>query len=230
MRRDDTALTATIPDDRRDHPQRHREPRVGRAVLIFALVVIVEFIVVLGIAAWALAGARTELVEGRRHAADGRQALERFDLVAAQESFVAAQQRFAAGRAGLDNPAVGVLKIIPFIGPNLRTTQALAVSGDLVAASASDVLAEINSQPRGLAAYVPSGGRFPVRQIADLGAVAASAQQQLADAVSTVDAAPRDGLVGPVADARQQFEEQVVYARDMVGTAAQASRALSSFL
>jgi hypothetical protein len=230
MRRDDTGPIATAPDDRRAQPQPRRDPRGGRAVLVFALVVLLELIVVIGIAAWALAGARTELVEGRRHAADGRDALADFDLVTAQQSFDAAQERFAAGRADLGNPAVNVLEVVPFIGPNLRTTEALAVSGELVAAAAGDVLAEINSQPDGLAAYVPSDGRFPVDEIADLGAVAATAEQQLADAVSTVDTAPRDGLVGPVADARAQLEDQVVYAHDLVGSAARASRALSSFL
>jgi hypothetical protein len=213
--------TTTVRRSPRD-PRR----RVRRAILVFVLLVAIEIVVVVVWAGWALAGARTHLVEGRRHAAAGQQAIADVDLVAAEQSFAAAESEFAAGGAALGNPAVRVLGYVPIVGPNLRTVEALTVSGETVAASAADVVGLVNQQPGGLGALLPSGGRFPVDRLERLADAAETSEQRLADAVTTVQASPSDGLLGPVADARTEFSEQVVYAQDLMTSAASASRAI----
>jgi hypothetical protein len=206
--------------------QRDPRRRVRRAILVFVLLVIIEIVVLVGWAGWALAGARAHLVEGRGHAAAGQQAIAEVDLVAAERSFAAAEAEFASGRAALANPAVRVLGYAPVVGPNLRTVEALTMSGEAVAASAADVVGLINQQPGGLRAFMPSDGQFPVGRLARLADAAETAEQRLADAVTTVESAPSEGLLEPVADARSEFSEQVVYAQDLMTSAASASRAV----
>jgi hypothetical protein len=214
----DATTTRRSPQD----PRR----RVRRAILVFVLLLIIEIIAVVGWAGWALVGARHHLMEGRRQAAAGQQAISDVDLAAAEQSFSAAESEFAAGHEELGNPAVRVLGFVPVIGPNLRTIEALTVSGQVVAASVADVVGLVNQQPGRLRAFLPSDGRFPVGRLARLADAAETAEQRMADAVTTVETTPSSGLLGPIADAQAQFSEQVVYAQDLMTSAASASRAV----
>jgi hypothetical protein len=212
-----------------DGPSSRRRVVIARAALIFTVLVIVELVVVVVWAAWVLLGARQDLEQARADSVVGRAALADRNLDAAEASFAAAADGFGDGAAALRNPAVRLAGLLPVLRPNLATTDALAVSGEAVAVAARDVLAEVNGQG-GLGAYLPVDGRVPVDRLAALADVAAQADRRLADAVTTVDAAPADGLLGPVADARAGFVEELAQARDLVGAAADTSRALVTFL
>jgi hypothetical protein len=198
--------------------------------LIFGLIVVLELVIVVGVAAWVLLGARQELEQGRDDSVAGRAALADLDLVAAERSFASAADSFDRGASSLRNPAVRATRLLPVIGTNVAATEALAVSGGLVADSARDVLATINGQPGGLQSFMPNAGRFPVDRMAKLADAAERADRALADAAATVDAAPADGLLGPVAAARASFIEELGEARGLVGSTATASRALVTFL
>lgn len=201
-----------------------------RGLLVFAAVVAVEVLVVLGVAAWALAGARNDLVQAREQASSGRSLVTELDLPAAEAAFSESRTRFRDAQEKLGNPAVGVLRFVPVAGTNVRSVQALAAAGETVADTAHGVVKVVNEQPEGLGSYLPADGRFPVDRLAALADTAETADRRLADAVATVDASPSEGLVAPVADARAQFDGEVREARELVGSAAQASRALAAFL
>ena len=206
-----------------------RRVAVGRAVAVFAAIVLLELVIVAGVAVWVLLGARQDLQQARDDSAAGQAALAELDLAAAERSFASAADGF--GRASsLRNPAVRATRLMPVLDPNVAAVEALAVSGDLVADSARDVLAMVNTQPGGLQAFLPSDGRFPVDRIAELADVTEQADERLVDAAATVRAVPADGLLGPVAAARAAFIDELGHARDLVGSAATASRALVAFL
>lgn len=204
--------------------------RGGRAAGVFGLIVIVELLALVGFGAWMLRRARSDLEQARDHASDGRAAVSELDLVAAQASFDEASADFERAGAALGHPVVRALRIVPTVGDDLRTVEALAVSGGIVATAAGDVLTVVNDAPDGLQSLLPSDGGFPVALLGDLADAADAARRQLRDAAATVDAAPDDALYGPVARARDEFEGQLGEATGLVDDAADVSRALVTFL
>ncbi len=201
-----------------------------RALAIFLAVVLLEVIVVLVVAAWALVAARGELDEARRHAVAGQASVRDIDLEHAQTSLTAAATHFDRGAAALRNPAVRIVATAPVIRENVRTVEALAVSGGIVADTGADLLTTINQQPDGLSSFLPSDGRFPVNRLALLARRAGTAKRRLADAAATMDAVPGERLVGPVNTARRQFEDELTRSRELVGSAAAASGAFADLL
>ncbi|MGE3620111.1 MAG: DUF4012 domain-containing protein [Acidimicrobiia bacterium] len=109
----------------------------------------------------------------------------------------AAGARFAAADDRLGHPVLAPLRIVPVLGRQLRSASAMAHSTDEVVAAGRAALAELDPV---LSGPLPAGaGRTAVlRQVAEVAA-------GLEATIGGVDLGPTGGLIGRLADAREEL-------------------------
>lgn len=239
--RSGTLLTAgPSPEGRADHRLCPRAPGAARDALssdavatgerrrhrrwpwvVGALVLVVAWGAVLAVRTWSayrhdraglaiLDTVRSHLDPGTVTAPGTRRQLE------------AAAAEFDAARAQLSGPLVAPVVIVPVLGRQLRSVQALSTAAAEVSTVGASFLGDVHAvldQPHG-------AGPERVASLRHLSVLSAAAVRQL----GAVDTGPAAALVAPLARRHEQFVAQLDDARRRLRTAAAVSAATATIL
>jgi hypothetical protein len=192
--------------------------------------------VVAALAAWgalatiALLDARAELELGRASAQGGATALAGGDVEAAERDLAAAEAAFTRAGERLRSPAARAATLLPVAGRNLRAVTALADAGALVAGGGREVTATVNALPGGVGAFAPTGGALPVGALEQVAPAVTAARQRVEQARALLAAAPAEGIVAQVVDARAQLGTQLDRVEDTLAATEPLLRALPRLL
>ncbi len=134
----------------------------------------------------------------------------------------AAAAEFDAARAQLSGPLVAPVVIVPVLGRQLRSVQALSTAAAEVSTVGASFLGDVHAvldQPHG-------AGPDRVASLRHLSALSVAAVRQL----DAVDTGPAAALVAPLARRHEQFVAQLDDARRRLRTAAAVSAATATIL
>lgn len=129
-----------------------------------------------------------------------------------------ARDRFASAHDATGNPVLLPLKVLPVVGRQLRSVHALAGAAHEVSDAAVDAAARAHTvleDPKG-------GGPARVEEVRSLHDAVAVASKRVR---AVDDLGPRVGLVGPLADARNELADQLADARQTLVDAEAGSAA-----
>lgn len=202
---------------------------VRRGVGIFALVLVVELLLLGAWATYQGLSARSELETARADAVTARAALSDLDVDAAAAAFADSAAGFSSGYERLSGPVLRGAAVLPVVGDDVAAARTLAWAGAEVA-EAGQAVADAVVDLGGLDAFRPTDGRLPVTAVAALAEPAAAADAGLRGAVSAVEDLDAEGLVGPVAAARDEFLAESVEAQELVDHAARITAVLPALL
>ena len=134
----------------------------------------------------------------------------------------AARSRFAAAHGRVDGPLLAPARIVPFVGRQLRSVQALSGAAtdvaDIGIGGMTDAQPVLDEPGGSNAARAASARR--------LGKVAGQANARL----RRLDLGPRVGLLGPLARARNRLGEQVDELQDALTKGAKGGEAVADLL
>jgi hypothetical protein len=210
-----------------DEPEAARPRHRARWIVVIGSLVIFGSLAALLMTALAL---QDDLSRGRASMESGRQALAAGETAEAAASFRQARAWFESARGLAGNPLLRAVGWAPILG---RTADAVrAISGSAVmTADAAIAIADTTSQiPGGLAGLVPGGGVVPIDRIRPIAAAAAEADALVERALADVASAPDSLLLGPVAEARRDAEEELGELHDTVHAASLVLNGLPGFL
>lgn len=185
--------------------------------------------VVLLVAWLSLAGVR--LWQARRDAADGIARLEALKasmtpakLIRGEglSSLRAAEHDFARASSRVRSPLVAPLRVLPVIGRQVRSVDALTRSADEVVAAGTAAVQQARREIHGR----QSSGSGRVEIAGRLEAIATRTDDRLAK----VDLGPGEALVGPLASARDRFARELDKLRDGLRKTETASKGMEDFL
>src|SRR4051812_12422477 len=134
----------------------------------------------------------------------------------------AAHREFAAARREVRSPLVAPLKVLPVVGRQVRSVDAMTGAAAEVVDAGVNAIDGARAQ---LNMARPVGHRRVVL-VQRLGEVAAVAYGHIA----SVDLGPSDALIGPLADARKRFADELDKLKDAAQRSRDASRGLAAFL
>lgn len=172
--------------------RRRRVATVGGAIAILWLLFV----------AWQL----TSAVLALRAGGDDLQAVRRqatFDALldpSTSEQLAQAQDHFADAEAAASGPLLAPVRLLPVVGRHVRAIARLAGAGEDGARAAEEALADLDA----LAARPRSAGPQRIETLEELAALAGRA----AVALDAIDPGSPDALVGPLADAVAEVDEQ----------------------
>jgi len=219
-----------LPEEAPEPPGPAAPHRDRRRLLLWILVPLAALSLFLVFLVAAVAGVRDDLVEARSAMERGREQLLDGEATEAAASFAEGRKLFAAAEDRVGGPILRPVTWLPVLGRTLDAVSAMGSSG-ATAAEAAGVLAEaVADLPGGLEALSPSGGRIPVEQIPALAEAAAEADVLMTSAEERLAASPDSLLIGPVAPARRDAEEQLGDLQDTVHSAAGVLGGLPEFL
>lgn len=176
---------------------RRRRFRIGVAVALLL------------VAAWG-ALAATTLLRARHRAQSGIDRLEsaQRDLHAAEvlrgaglDALRAARDDFRAAHDATRSPIVAPLRALPVVGRQVRSVDSLTGAAVTVTSAGADATAAAQRAVRGR----PADGAARLALLDELHAISTRADAR----IRTVDLGPSRALVGPLADARIRFAEQL---------------------
>ena len=122
-----------------------------------------------GVALIPALGARARLAEARASMEEGRRAVLAGELEGASEAFADAESAFIRARGQAANPLLRAVSLLPLVGRNARTVEAMAEGGVLVARAGRLTATAVTGLPDGLGSLAPRRGRIavgPLREIA----------------------------------------------------------------
>lgn len=176
--------------------------------------------------AWLLAAgflllrAAGDLREGRDAADAARERIDAESLAAGAPlpALREARDRFRSAERAVGNPLLAPARFLPVLGRQLRSVHALSGA----AAEVSDAAVEAAARVQEVLDVAGGGGSARVTQVRALRDAVVEASER----VSAVDdLGPRVGLVGPLAEARNELGEQLAEARVTLADAAAGSEA-----
>lgn len=133
-----------------------------------------------------------------------------------------ASSDFSDAAAAAGSPAVAPLRILPVVGRQIGSIRALADAATTTTSASADALESLATVAQDSPGD-PAGRLESVRSIdSDLSSLDAR--------LGSVDLGPSDALVGPVADAREEFAERLAELRAEVGDASAAVSGVEAFL
>lgn len=200
----DESAGTPAPDAGRE--RRRRWPRIARwtAAVLIAIGLVLATLTVL-----AALDVKGPLDAGKRLLQDGKRALTAGDLGQAADAFHRAEDAFSVAGSRSSGGLSRIVRAVPILGRNLDVAAGTATAGRELAGAGAQLAAAVDGLPRGIGSLAPSGGRLPVQAIASLsGDVRAAAEHALA-AQAAIDATPSRLLIGPVASARSEAQQQV---------------------
>ncbi len=200
----------------RERPRRRRWPYV----VVFVAVVVAW----LAFSAFSLLRARHDANLGMDLLRQARSTLTPTDVVRGQgaDILAAAERDFARAHDRVDKPWLKPLEIVPVVGRQVRSIDALTGSARRVVAVGSDAMTRSRAQ---LSAPVVTGDAR-VQQVRALGSIAGSAWRQL----RSVDLGPGNALIGPLRDARTKFSHDLAKLRDALKNVDDASTGLAQLM
>jgi len=140
----------------------------------------------------------------------------------AAEQLRNAADHFSAARDRTGNPLLAPLRALPILGRQVQSAQALASSAGSVARLGADAIDESNS----LLTEPSSSGPDRVQVMQHLIGMLQHYQDRLAE----IDLGPSEGLVGPLARARNRFADELATAREAFDRAIPAAEGSTDFL
>jgi len=182
---------------------------VGVVVLLWAVVTAVT-----------LMSARSDLNEGVDALEQARDELSPSDLIEGTglETLAEAEQAFRDARDKVRGPFVSPLRALPVVGRQIRSVDAMsgAAAGVVSAGSTAidEAQAELDKDPT---------AEERVGTMRNLAATADGAREELAAA----DLGPTEALVGPLADARNEFARELADAEESLGKVTSVANALA---
>lgn len=176
------------------------------------------------VAAWLVLTARTDLIQAQDDLGRIREDTKTADLLAdtttAELDLIG--RRLARSHDKLASPLLAPVRVLPVVGRQLRSADALAGAANQATAVAVDVLREVEGTVT--AAEAPDTDRVAMLQ--DLASIAAGARRELA----AVDLGPSEALFGPLEAARADFEVELDQLVDLLTDLEVASAAVSRVL
>jgi hypothetical protein len=191
-----------------------------------------------------LAWSALTLVSAAREAEQGLDGLDQLEGMSGSSAAEVVDQVVDGDEAGLDSGVVADLRAsavhfqaasaeassawlvplehVPVLGRQLRSVQSLGTAAATVSSSAADAFEEVDSALE---------GPFP-DAAARVGAVRSVGEslEQLRERVDGVDLGPVEGLVGPLASARDRFSEELATLQGALDEAAPAALGTATFL
>lgn len=149
------------------------------------------------------------MAEGRGALVSARTALLGGDAAAAEERFGDAHAAFSRARDSARNPLLRLAGWIPLLGRTPDAALGLAEGGREVSLAGRALAGGIGGLPRGLSSLAPGAGRLDAASYAALAPALAEARTHLRNADAAVATIERTWLLGPVAEARTQFEAEL---------------------
>jgi hypothetical protein len=157
-------------------------------------------------------------VDGARSRADAASVVEGRLLPDLRE----ARSRFAAAHDRVDGPLLWPARLLPFVGRQLRSVDDLSQAATTVADVAIDGMTDarpVLDEPGGSTAAKAASARR-------LAGLAGRADTGL----GRLDLGPREGLLGPLARARDRLANQVAELRDALGKGSKGGTAVADLL
>lgn len=204
--------------------RRHRPVRTGILLGIALLVIGVAG------AGRQLLAARGELLAARADAESGFDGALAGDFADARGSFGDAALGFGRARARFDNPLLRAAAGVPWLGRNVVAVRGMAGAGADAARAGVTLSGAVADLPEGVAGLAPADGALPVQAIAATAPSLTGVRGSLERAWQELVATPAQGLVGPVARARTEFEQRLSGAHEAAVTSEPLSRGLPAFL
>lgn len=200
------------------------------SVLRFVLVLLGLVAILTVLAVIPALAARARLYEARAAMEEGRALLRNGDTVTADVAFARAEEGFISGLEQARNPFVRLASFFPVVGRSPDAVEVMARAGLYVAQAARVTTGAFNELPEGLAGLAPRDGVLPVDSLARIGPSLQRARELLDRADTVLDRSERRLLLGPVGEARSEFEAELLNARRVMRSAEALSLALPSFL
>ena len=200
------------------------EPRRRRTVpVLFVLAVVL-------LLAWAGWSALTALAVAR-DADAGRAAVERARDRSSPAQIVdgeplpdlrEARERFRSARARLRNPLLAPMRIVPIVGRQIRSADALTGAATIVTETSIDAI----EQGRGVLQAPRGSGAQRIALLRSTSKLASDAYERIREA----SLGPSNGLIGPLARARREFGERITELRRTLRNATIAASAGADLL
>jgi hypothetical protein len=183
----------------------------ARRRAIWWALAIVLVLVVMGtvLTALTLLGARGDLDDGRRALGASRASVVRGDLDEAERHLIDAQEAFAGAVGETGSSTASIARLTPFIGRNVEVARGVAEAGAALSRAGLSLVRAIEEVPGGLDGLAPQAGHLPIDELARLSEAAERSAAQARAALTAILDTPDTLLLGPVAQARYDAEEQV---------------------
>jgi hypothetical protein len=146
---------------------------------------------------------------GRDRLLAARAALLAGDVEVAKEKFEQAEDAFVQARGHADNPLLRMVSLLPIIGRTPDAATGLSEAGHEVSLAGVSIAGGVAALPNGLASLAPHRGRIDTASYAALAPALAEATSHLQRAGAAVGDVKTTWLLGPVAEARRQFANEL---------------------
>jgi hypothetical protein len=171
------------------------------------------FLVWVVVAGFLLVRAARDLQAGKDAALAARDGLDATTIASGEPlpELREARRRFASASSKTGSVVLAPMRVLPIVGRQVRSVRSLSSAARDVTGAAVRTLEraqQVLDDPA-------SGGPARVRQIRSLRDAVADAQQE----VRRVSLGPRDGLLGPLADARNELGEELAEATETLDDA-----------
>jgi hypothetical protein len=177
-----------------------------------------------------LAVAQGRFVAGREALDRGRQKFLDGDFRNASELFERAASDFASAEDVSSNPVLRAVGWLPIVGRTPDAIIRIAQAGNRSAHAVADLADSIEGMPGGLAGLAPSGGRVRIDRVERMANAFRAADEQVAQAVITLNQSPDSLLLPPVARARESAAEELGGVAHTMHSASQILLNLPAFL
>ena len=177
-----------------------------------------------------LAIAQGRFVAGREALDRGRQRFLDGDFRGASELFERAASDFASAEDVSSNPVLRAAGWLPFVGRTPDAIVRIAEAGNQSAHAVAHLADSIEGMPGGLAGLAPSGGRVRIDRVERMANAFRAADEQVAQAVITLNQSSDSLLLPPVARARESAAEELGGGAHTMHSASQILLNLPAFL
>jgi hypothetical protein len=160
----------------------------------------------------------------------GRALLLSGDISGAETAFANAEKEFQAGLDKARNPFVRLVSYLPIAGRTVDAVDSMAEAGTLVARAARLTAGAVSDLPGGIGDLAPKSGALPVDQLAEMAPVIERARDLIDQAGTLLASTETSLLLGPVAEAREEFVVELRQADHTIEAGAALARELPAFL
>lgn len=199
-----------------------RRSRRGRLLVVGFLLLAAVWVAAAGVL---LLRAKTDAESGRDRlvALRDEDAPLRSLLDGGSASLAAAAADFSDANGAVRSPVVAPLRVLPVVGRQLRSFDALTGAAAEVSGVGSEALVEVQSRIDAGTSGAGSDRVGLVRAVGD-------AARQVGEVLAEVDLGPDDALVGPLADARNTIAGELAEAQELAADAEAVAAGIAPML
>ncbi|WP_202565997.1 DUF4012 domain-containing protein [Agreia sp. COWG] len=207
---------------------RRKRPRKKLIALIIGVVVLC----IIGVAAWV--GVRGYLAKGELEAAlplvtQLKSQVTSGDSAGAAASMTQLTNHAQSAAELTSDPVWRAAEVVPWVGSNLTVMRELSSTVNDVSRYGIAPLANLSGSI-GLADFKPANGRVDLQPLLDAQGVLTDSSAAVGTAVARVDALDATGVIGPLADAREQLLDKLTEASAELTILSKASVLLPAML